>query len=94
MVLLIAIRVLLARRNRMRSLESRDTTYDDVYVIKTDEDGKEIEVKIAKVSLLLHSQHGSLLTDLFSKGIPRLDRLTKPRLPLCPLRDEIMTVSH
>jgi len=48
MVLLYAIRVLLARENRRRDIEPPDDTYDDVYVIKIDEDGNRAEVKVSK----------------------------------------------
>ncbi|KAI0268093.1 MFS general substrate transporter [Gloeopeniophorella convolvens] len=47
-VLLYAIRVLLARENKRRDSESPDDTYEDVYVIKTNEDGKRVEVKVSK----------------------------------------------
>jgi len=46
--LLLAIRALLQRRNLERSREGPDTTYDDVYVLTQNEDGKEVEVRIAK----------------------------------------------
>ncbi|VDC06152.1 unnamed protein product [Peniophora sp. CBMAI 1063] len=46
--LMLAIRWLLARRNKEREGEAHDTTYDDVYVLQTDDEGKEVEVKIAK----------------------------------------------
>jgi hypothetical protein len=49
MVLQYAIRVLLARENRRRDMEPSDDTYDDVYVMKIDEDGNRAEVKVSKV---------------------------------------------
>ncbi|KAH9958007.1 MFS general substrate transporter [Russula dissimulans] len=48
MVLQYAIRVLLARENRRRDMEPSDDTYDDVYVMKIDEDGNRAEVKVSK----------------------------------------------
>lgn len=33
-------------------MAAHDTTYDDVYVLQTDDEGKEVEVKIAKVRTL------------------------------------------
>ncbi|KAI0032038.1 MFS general substrate transporter [Vararia minispora EC-137] len=47
-VILIAIRMLLSHRNKVRATEPRDTTYDDVYVVRCDADGNEVEVKVAK----------------------------------------------
>ena len=47
--LLLAIRWLLARRNKEREGEAHDTAYDDVYVLQTDDEGKTVEVKVAKV---------------------------------------------
>jgi len=49
MVLLYVIRVLLGRENRRRDMEPSDDTYDDVYVMKIDEDGNRVEVKVSKV---------------------------------------------
>ncbi|KAI0059516.1 MFS general substrate transporter [Artomyces pyxidatus] len=46
--LLYAIRVLLKARNKARDAEPRDDTYEDVYVVRFDEDGKRVEVKVAK----------------------------------------------
>jgi hypothetical protein len=33
----------------VRAAEPRDTKYDNVYVLQRDENGKEVEVKLAKV---------------------------------------------
>jgi hypothetical protein len=49
MVLLFIIRVLLARENKRRDAEPRDDTFDNVYVVKIDEDGNRSEVKVSKV---------------------------------------------
>lgn len=47
--LLFAIRTLLKRRNDLREAEAVDDTYEDVYVIKTLDNGEKVEVKVAKV---------------------------------------------
>ena len=49
MVLLLAIRVLLSRRNKERDLEPPDHTFEDVYVVKVDDEGNRIEAKVDKV---------------------------------------------
>jgi MFS transporter, ACS family, allantoate permease len=49
MALLFSIRVLLARENKRRDAEPRDDSFDNVYVVRTDEDGKRIEIKVSKV---------------------------------------------
>ena len=48
MALLLSIRILLARENRRRDAEPRDTTYDDVYVEVTLPDGTRVERKVEK----------------------------------------------
>ena len=48
-VLLFSIRVLLARENKRRDAEPRDDSFDDVHVVRIDEDGKRTEVKVSKV---------------------------------------------
>jgi hypothetical protein len=50
MALLFAIRVLLARENKRRDVEPpADDTYEDVYVVKINEDGSRAETKVSKV---------------------------------------------
>lgn len=49
MVLLFCIRVLLARENKQRDAEPRDDSYDDVYVVRVDEKGNHVKVKVSKV---------------------------------------------
>jgi hypothetical protein len=49
MILLFSIRVLLARENKRRDAEPPDNTYDDVYIVKINDDGNREEVKISKV---------------------------------------------
>jgi hypothetical protein len=49
MVLLFSIRVLLARENKRRDAEPPDDTYEDVYIVKIDDDGIRKEVRVAKV---------------------------------------------
>jgi len=51
MVLLFSIRVLLARENKRRDAEPPDYTFDDVYVVTTDKDGNDAEVKVPKVRI-------------------------------------------
>ncbi|KAF8480338.1 MFS general substrate transporter [Russula ochroleuca] len=47
-VLLFSIRVLLARENRLRDAEPPDDSFNDVYVVRIDEDGSRNEVKVSK----------------------------------------------
>jgi hypothetical protein len=54
MVLFYAIRVLLARENKRRDAEPPDDSFDDVHVVKIDEDGNRAEVKISKVRVCSH----------------------------------------
>ena len=53
-LLLFAIRVLLARENKRRDAEPRDDSYDDVHVVKTNEDGNRVLVKVSKVRVRSH----------------------------------------
>ncbi|KAI0000635.1 MFS general substrate transporter [Russula compacta] len=46
--LLFSIRVLLARENKRRDAEPPDDTYDDIHVVKVDEDGIRTEVEVSK----------------------------------------------
>ncbi|KAH9991581.1 MFS general substrate transporter [Russula vinacea] len=41
-------RILLARENKRRDAEQPDDSFDDVHVVKIDEDGKRTEVKVSK----------------------------------------------
>ena len=54
MILLLAIRVLLARENKRRDAEPRDDSYDDVHVVKMDEDGNRVSIKVSKVCVHSH----------------------------------------
>jgi MFS transporter, ACS family, allantoate permease len=49
MALMFSIRVLLARENKRRDAEPPDNLFDDVHVVRIDEDGKRTEVKVSKV---------------------------------------------
>lgn len=49
MALLFSIRVLLARENKRRDAEPADDIYDDIYVMRVDEDGNRTEAKVSKV---------------------------------------------
>jgi ACS family allantoate permease-like MFS transporter len=49
MILLFAIRVLLAWENKRRDAEPRDDSHDDVHVVKIDEAGNRVLVKVSKV---------------------------------------------
>ena len=40
---------MLARENKQRAAEPRDDSFDDILVVKIDEDGNRIEVKVSKV---------------------------------------------
>ncbi|KAI0289618.1 MFS general substrate transporter [Russula brevipes] len=48
MILLFIIRVLLARENKRRDAEPPDDSFDNVYVVRIDEDGNRSEVKVSK----------------------------------------------
>ena len=54
MALLFSIRVLLARENKRRDAEPRDDSFDDVHVMRIDEDGKRTEIKVSKVCAHSH----------------------------------------
>ncbi|KAN0107668.1 MFS general substrate transporter [Russula decolorans] len=56
MVLLFSIRLLLAHENKRRDAEPPDYSYDDVYVMKIDDEGKRVEVKVSKEFLDLTDQ--------------------------------------
>jgi MFS family permease len=47
-VLLFSIRGLLARENKRRDAEPRDDSFDDVHMVRINEDGKRTEVKVSK----------------------------------------------
>ena len=49
MVLLFSIRLLLAHENKRRDAEPPDYSYDDIYVMRVDNEGKRVEVKVSKV---------------------------------------------
>ena len=51
MILLFFIRVLLASENKRRDVESPDDTFDDVYVVTTDEGENHTEIKVPKVRI-------------------------------------------
>ena len=48
MVLLLSIRVMLARENKRRAAEPRDDSFDNI-LVRIDEDGIRTEVKVSKV---------------------------------------------
>ena len=48
-VLLFSIRFLLAHENKQRDAEPPDYSYDDVYVMKIDDEGRRVEVKVSYV---------------------------------------------
>ncbi|KAF8500319.1 MFS general substrate transporter [Russula emetica] len=48
MILLFSIRLLLAHENKRRDAEPPDYSYDDVYVMKIDDEGKRVEIKVSK----------------------------------------------
>jgi MFS transporter, ACS family, allantoate permease len=51
MILLFFIRVLLASENQRRDVEPPDDTFNDVYVVTTDESGNRTEIKVPKVRI-------------------------------------------
>ncbi|KAI0059498.1 MFS general substrate transporter [Artomyces pyxidatus] len=46
--LLWAIRILLKARNKARDAEPHDDSFEDMYIVRLDEDGKRVEVKVDK----------------------------------------------
>ena len=78
MILLFSIRVLLARENKRRDAEPRDDSYDDVHVVKIDENGKRVEVKVSKVRVLSYWE--AWVDVNLRAGILGFDRSRKPRL--------------
>ena len=54
MFLMYSIRVLLARENKRRDAEPRDDSFDNAHIVRIDEDGNRIEIKVSKVCV--HSQ--------------------------------------
>jgi hypothetical protein len=82
MVLLFSIRVSLARENKRRDAEPPDDTFDDVYVVRIDEDGNRAEVKVPKVRLRSCSRWKSYIFYAWTHTIPptgvsRFDRSSK-----------------
>jgi MFS transporter, ACS family, DAL5 transporter family protein len=54
MVLLFSIRVLLARENKRRYAEPLDDSYDDVYVLRNNEEGNRVRSRSPRfVSVLI-----------------------------------------
>ena len=51
MILLFSIRVLLASENKRRDAEPLDETFNDVYIVTTDEGGNRTEIKVPKVRI-------------------------------------------
>ena len=49
MCLVFAIRVLLSRENKRRDAEPVNDAYENVFLTKTDQDGKRVEMKVPKV---------------------------------------------
>jgi hypothetical protein len=49
MFLMISIRVLLAREYKRRDVEPRDDLFDNAHIVRIDEDGNRIEIKVSKV---------------------------------------------
>ena len=48
---MLSIRIMLARENKRRDAEPRDESFDNVYIVKVDEDGNRTEVKVSKVRI-------------------------------------------
>ena len=49
MLLMFLIRVMLVRENKRRDAEPRDESFDNVHIVKIDENGNRTEVKVSKV---------------------------------------------
>ena len=61
MVLMFAIRVLLAHENKRRDAEPRDDSFDNVHVVMIDKNGSRTEVKVSKVRARFNGKHSCSL---------------------------------
>ena len=84
MFLLFAIRVLLARENKLRDAEPRDEFFDDVHV-KIDKNGNRSEVKVSKVRVRLNWKVVLQVEMNMRVGVLGFDGSTKSRLQICPV---------
>ena len=83
-ILLFSIRVLLDRENKRRDAEPRDDSYDDVHVVKIDENGKRVEVKVSKVRVRSYWEV-QINHVILRAGVLGFDRSRKSRLQICPV---------
>lgn len=83
---MLSIRALLSRENKRRDGEPTDNTYEDVYIVKENEDGKKIEVKVDKVPRLFFPDHFQYQLTVIT-GILGLDRQTEQRFQICVVDD-------
>ena len=85
MFLLFAIRVLLARENKLRDAEPRDESFDDVHVVKIDKNGNRTEVKVSKARVPLNWNVVLKVDVNILAGVLGFDGSTKSRLQICPV---------
>ncbi len=85
-LILLYIRILLARENKRRDAEPVDDKYDDVYIEVVLPDGTRTERRVDKVRSRAAS--GWLVTHHMSAvGILGLDRYSESRLQICTITD-------
>jgi hypothetical protein len=82
-ILLFSIRVLLARENKRRDAEPRDDSFDDVHIVKFDENGNRVEVKVSKVRVRSHWE--ALVDVILRAGVLGFDRSSESGLQICPV---------
>jgi hypothetical protein len=92
MVLMFAIRVLLARENKRRDAEPRDDSFDNVYVVMIDKNGNRTEVKVSKVRARFNGKHRLQFDVTVRTGVLGSDRPTKSRLQICPVISVILVM--
>ena len=85
MALLFSVRLLLARENKLRDAEPRDDSFDDVHVVRIDEEGKRTEVKVSKVRAHYRKAciSGCIFYSILRTGVLGFDGSTKSRLQIC-----------
>ena len=74
-MLILALRFMLAAENKRRNAEPYDDTYDNVYILGADSDGRPMEKKVDKVCRFRVDFCLDLLH--FHTGIPRPHRQAK-----------------
>jgi hypothetical protein len=80
LVLLFSIRVFLARENKRRDAEPPDHSFDDIHVVRINEDGKRTEVRVSKVRVHSHWKTYTYVDVILRTGVFGFDRSTKSGL--------------